>query len=103
MLSRADYDSPPAAAAAEADGRGSPPPAARVEEDGEDDEPLEAEDGLEEFVEIIHGQAFTDRKSTFQAHLARVSSENQARNSRCRRKWWICRKGGGGPAAKSAA
>lgn len=31
----------------------------------------------EGFVEIVHGEAFTDRKSTFQAHLARVSSERQ--------------------------
>ncbi|CAN0095457.1 unnamed protein product [Ectocarpus sp. 6 AP-2014] len=40
-------------------------------------EPLEAELPAEEYVEIFHGQAFTDRKSTFQAHLARVSSESQ--------------------------
>ncbi|CAN0537262.1 unnamed protein product, partial [Ectocarpus sp. 8 AP-2014] len=45
------------------------------EEGGE--EPLEAELPAEEYVEIFHGQAFTDRRSTFQAHLARVSSESQ--------------------------
>lgn len=33
----------------------------------------------EGFVEIFHGVSFTDRKSTFQAHLARVSSEKQVR------------------------
>lgn len=37
-----------------------------------------AED-VEASVEIVHGEPFTDRKSTFQAHLARVSSEQQAR------------------------
>lgn len=31
----------------------------------------------EGFVEIVHGEPFTDRKSTFQAHLARVTSELQ--------------------------
>lgn len=38
-------------------------------------------DDMGEFVTIVHGEAFTDRKSTFQAHLARVSSERQARLS----------------------
>lgn len=33
----------------------------------------------EAFVEIVHGEAFTDRKSTFQAHLARVFSERQVK------------------------
>ena len=36
------------------------------------------EEGLEEdSVEIFHGEAFTDRRSTFQAHLAKVYSERQ--------------------------
>ncbi|CAM9236952.1 unnamed protein product [Ectocarpus sp. 12 AP-2014] len=47
------------------------------EDEEEGEEPLEAEQPAEEYVEIFHGQAFTDRKSTFQAHLARVSSESQ--------------------------
>ena len=39
----------------------------------------EAENAVpeEDSVEIFHGEPFTDRKSTFQAHLARVSSERQ--------------------------
>ncbi|CAM9628217.1 unnamed protein product [Scytosiphon promiscuus] len=45
--------------------------------DRESEEPLEAEPYVAEIVEIVHGQAFTDRKSTFQAHLAKVSSEEQ--------------------------
>ncbi|CAM9576035.1 unnamed protein product [Ectocarpus sp. 13 AM-2016] len=47
------------------------------EDEEEGEEPLEAELPAEEYLEIFHGQAFTDRKSTFQAHLARVSSESQ--------------------------
>lgn len=88
LLSRTDYASAPpaaaaAAAAADANARDSPSSTARIEgiekgeEEEEEEEPLEAEYGLEEDVEIVHGQAFTDRKSTFQAHLARVTSENQ--------------------------
>ena len=38
---------------------------------------VEEEVLAEEFVDIFHGEAFTDRKSTFQAHLARVYSERQ--------------------------
>lgn len=86
LLSRTDYAP---AAAADAGARGSPSSTAIIEgngkeEEGEgegEEEPLEAEHGLEEVVEIIHGQAFTDRKSTFQAHLARVSSENQVQDN----------------------
>ena len=87
LLSRTDYASAPAAAAAAAAGaaanaRDSPSSTARIAgieegEEEEEEEPLEAECGLEEDVEIVHGQAFTDRKSTFQAHLAQVTSENQ--------------------------
>eukprot|EP00903_Cladosiphon_okamuranus_P014694 g13620.t1 len=81
LLSRADYNSAPAAAVGDEDGRSSPSLTSRAEAIGEGEEeegePLEAEAGVEEEVEISHGQAFTDRKSTFQAHLARVSSENQ--------------------------
>lgn len=47
------------------------------DEDREDEEPLEAEHFVDKIVEIVHGEAFTDRKSTFQAHLAKVSSEEQ--------------------------
>lgn len=89
LLSRADYDpstspetggdGPPSSAAAGSigdDGRGDDKE--RAEEEEGEDEPLEAEQGdSEDAVEIFHGQAFTDRRSTFQAHLARVSSENQ--------------------------
>lgn len=88
LLSRTDYDSAPAAAA-DSDGRSSPSSGSRVggvgkgkgEEEEEEEEPLEAEVGFEEVMEIVHGQAFTDRKSTFQAHLARVSSESQVWDS----------------------
>ena len=38
---------------------------------------VEEEVLAEQFVDIFHGEAFTDRKSTFQAHLARVYSERQ--------------------------
>lgn len=46
----------------------------------------EIDELAEELVEIVHGEAFTDRKSTFQAHLARVTSERQVGLSwpRCR-------------------
>lgn len=87
LLSRTDYDSAPAAAADDEDGQSSPSSTSRVDvvgngqEEEEEEEPPEAEIGLEEGVEIVHGQAFTDRKSTFQAHLARVSSENQVRDN----------------------
>jgi hypothetical protein len=30
-------------------------------------------------LEVLHGQPITDRKSTFQAHLARVTTEEQAK------------------------
>lgn len=40
-----------------------------------------AMEDAEDSVEIIHGEPFTDRKSTFQAHLAKVSSEYEV--SRC--------------------
>lgn len=40
---------------------------------------VELEKEKDEAVEIIHGEPFTDRRSTFQAHLARVSTERQVR------------------------
>eukprot|EP00904_Undaria_pinnatifida_P005800 jgi/Undpi1/234/HiC_scaffold_1.g00231.m1 len=45
---------------------------------------VEEEVLAEQFVDIFHGEAFTDRKSTFQAHLARVYSERQVNWVRCR-------------------
>ncbi len=89
LLSRADYGpsgsqdaggdgSPPSAAAGTIGDDGSGDDRERAEEEEREEEPLEAEQGdSEDAVEIFHGQAFTDRRSTFQAHLARVSSENQ--------------------------
>lgn len=80
LLSRTDYSSHPPAAT-DSETRNTPPfPTIEKEEDEEDEEePLEAECSAEDLVEIVHGQAFTDRKSTFQAHLSRVSSETQVR------------------------
>lgn len=43
---------------------------------------VELEKERDESVEIIHGEPFTDRRSTFQAHLARVSIERQVRRPR---------------------
>ncbi|CAM9130472.1 unnamed protein product [Ectocarpus sp. 12 AP-2014] len=85
LLSRTDYtsDSPAADGGDDNDGDEKTvstltATAGKFDEDEEEgEEPLEAEQPAEEYVEIFHGQAFTDRKSTFQAHLARVSSESQ--------------------------
>jgi len=48
------------------------------EEEEEDDDDEEEEEEEEEEVEIVSGEAVTERRSTFQAHLARVGSRAQA-------------------------
>lgn len=76
LLSRTDYSVSATPTATDDDTKNFPP-SATIEKDEDEEEPLEAESSAEELVEIVHGQAFTDRKSTFQAHLSRVSSEKQ--------------------------
>lgn len=78
LLSRTDYSScspRPVAKGDDSSRRNTSSPT--VEKEAGVEEPLEAESSAEEPVEIVHGQAFTDRKSTFQAHLSRVYSEEQ--------------------------
>ncbi|CAM9290286.1 unnamed protein product [Ectocarpus fasciculatus] len=84
LLSRTEYTSSSPAADSDDDNDGDEKTGSSLtaaannsEKNMEGGEPLEAELPADEYVEIFHGQAFTDRKSTFQAHLARVSSESQ--------------------------
>lgn len=79
LLSRTDYSSSPPPAATDIETRNIPPFPTTEKEEEDDEERLETESSAEDLVEIVHGQAFTDRKSTFQAHLSRVSSEKQVR------------------------